>query len=344
MGRRGFGPAATLAAALLAGSAVITGCGSAGDDAGGRTASRAEERGDAAQSRPEEAEAGERQAGASEGDEQTERAGGSHRRDAGRESADSPAVSPSRIVRTASVTVVTKDVPGRLAEARTAVETAGGYVGDEASDQDASGNERSRVTLKVPPEEYEDVLADLSALGRMVERKVQAEDVTGQVVDTESRIRTQRASVARVRSLMDQATELSDVVTLESELSTRQAELESLQARLKSLEERTGMATVTLVLREPDAAPASDEDGAPSVGDALAGGWNAFVATLRWIVIVIGAAAPFAAAAALFYALWRAVRGRLPGGVRLPVRRTPVTAPDPAPAPDPLSPDSAGER
>ena len=66
----------------------------------------------------------------------------------------------------------------------------------------------------------------------------------------ESRIKTQRASVARIRELMDQATKLSDVVTLEGELSSRQADLESLLAQQTSLKDRTSLATITLSLSE----------------------------------------------------------------------------------------------
>ena len=73
----------------------------------------------------------------------------------------------------------------------------------------------SRVVLRVPQEKYDAVLAELAGAGKLLSRKADAEDVTDQVVDVESRIATQRASVNRVRALMDRAVKLSDVVTLE---------------------------------------------------------------------------------------------------------------------------------
>ncbi|WP_435858518.1 DUF4349 domain-containing protein [Streptomyces pathocidini] len=219
---------------------------------------------------------------------------------------------PSHIIRTATLTVRVKDVPTALTTARTAAENAGGYVGDETTDRDGSGHEQSRVVLRVPQAEYDSVLEALSGTGELIERKVNAQDVTDQVVDVESRVKSQRASVARVRELMDQATQLSDVVTLEGELSNRQAELEALEAQLKSLEERASMSTITLVLSEttPRAKPKEDED--PGFLDALEGGWDAFVATVRWIAVVIGAVLPFAVAFALLALIGRAVRSRLP--------------------------------
>ncbi|PJE93846.1 DUF4349 domain-containing protein [Streptomyces carminius] len=306
---------ALLATALLAAALALTGCSSGGGD--GSKATRSDRNAAAP-------EAADREAGSVQQQDTAK--------------AEDPAPAPTHIIRTASLTVTADDVPGALAEARTAVETAGGYVADETTDRDADGNERSRLTLRVPPQEYDALLEDLAGLGKPVERKVSAKDVTDQVVDVESRIRTQRASVDRIRELMDSATDLSDVVSLESELSSRQADLEALQARLESLESRTGMATVTLALREPDAKPAPEKNDETTIGDALAGGWDAFTATLRWIIIVLGAALPFAATALLLWLLWRTVRPRLLPAPRLrtrPAPPAPVTPPPPVTAQTP---------
>jgi len=220
----------------------------------------------------------------------------------------------THIIRTATLTVRVKDVPKALARARTAAEDAGGIVGDEKTSRDGTGRDRSRVVLRVPQERYEEVLTALEGTGRLVDRDAKAKDVTDQVVDVESRVASQRASVARVRELMDKATKLSDVVALEGELSTRQADLEALLAQRASLKDRTTMATVTLSLTEA-AAPTDtgNDDGDPTLVDALAGGWNAFVTVLRWIGVALAAVLPFAAVAAPLVLLWlRVVRPRLP--------------------------------
>ncbi|MFP3987304.1 DUF4349 domain-containing protein [Streptomyces sp. E11-3] len=217
----------------------------------------------------------------------------------------------THIIRTASLTVRVKDVPKALGTARDATLDAGGVVGSETTDRDRQGRERSRVVLRVPQEKYEDVMTALAGTGKLIERKKKAEDVTEQVVDVESRVKSQRASVARVRELMDQAAKLSDVVTLEGELSSRQAELESLLARRASLKDRTTMATITLVLSETAEKKAKDEDDDPTFLSAIAGGWNAFVTGLHWIAIALGAALPFAAALGLLFVVWRLVRARL---------------------------------
>lgn len=208
--------------------------------------------------------------------------------------AHSPELAGTHLIRTALLTVVTPDVAGGYTQALALTETADGYVEAEETAQD-DGGQRTQLSLRVPQEGYEELLAELSELGELRSRDVRSEDVTDQVVDVESRIATQEESVRRVRALMEDAASLSDVVTLESELSERTERLEALKSQQASLRERTGMAAISLTLREPGAA----EDVGPSVGDGLAGGWSALVTTGRWIVTALGAMLPFAAALTL---------------------------------------------
>ncbi|MFF0384833.1 DUF4349 domain-containing protein [Streptomyces sp. NPDC004286] len=229
----------------------------------------------------------------------------------GKSARRSPRLAPS-VIRTASLEVEVRDVPGALAKARQVTEDAGGYVGEESTDRDDDGSERTRVVLRVPSERYEEVLGSLQGTGKLLRRTARAQDVTDQVVDVDSRIKSQRASVARVRELMDRAEKLTDVVALEGELSSREADLEALLAQQASLKDRTGLATITLSLAGKGAHPAADDD-TPGFLDALSGGWHAFLTMLRWIALVVGAVLPFAALLALLVFLWRrVVRPRLP--------------------------------
>ncbi|MGA5504509.1 DUF4349 domain-containing protein [Streptomyces umbrinus] len=283
-------PVQLLSALCLAAALALTGCTGAAD--GGSSSS------DAKAGAPGANEAG---AGAADSDA----SGGK------KEQAAAPKLT-AHIIHTASLTVQVKDVPKSLDEARTVVENAGGMVGNETTDRDSEGRERSRVVLRVPSDKYEEVLMELEGSGKLIDRRAKAEDVTEQVVDVESRIKSQRASVVRIRELMDQATKLSDVVTLEGELSTRQADLESLLAQQTSLKDRTSLATITLSLSEtPVKKVAKDDD--PGFADALGGGWDAFVTMFRWIALALGAVLPFLVGAALLLFLWvRFLRGRTP--------------------------------
>ncbi|MER7900885.1 DUF4349 domain-containing protein [Streptomyces sp. NPDC096046] len=321
-------PAPALAALLLAAALALTGCSGGGEDSAGSSAA---DRGVAAPQADDEGGAKEAAPGGA---------------GSGARATAPPKLPTSHIIRTASLTVRVRDVPKALGQARTVTENAGGYVGSEATARDAEGRERTQVVLRVPVERYDGVLAELEGTGKLLDRSAKAEDVTDQVVDVESRIRTQRASVARIRELMDRAGKLSDVVTLEGELSSRQADLEALLARQESLKDRTGLATITLSLSETPAKKEAEEDDAPGFVDALAGGWSAFVTMLRWLAVAFGAVLPFAAVAALIVLLWlRVVHPRLSRRPEsAPVTTAPGPLPTARPAPESAQPRTPGER
>ncbi|MFF6988566.1 DUF4349 domain-containing protein [Streptomyces sp. NPDC010273] len=294
--RHSVRPLQALAALLLASSLALAGCSGGASD---KSSSASDAGGDAKAAAPDTA----RQEGA---------AGSGNARN----TKAVPKLTASSIIRTASLSVRVKDVPKALDEARTTTENAGGFVGNESTTRDGQGHERTQVVLRVPSDKYDEVLADLEGAGRLLQRTAKAQDVTDQVVDVESRIASQRASVARVRELMDRATKLSDVVELEGELSTRESDLEGLLAQQASLKDRTSLATITLSLSQTPVAKAAAKDDGPGFVDAVAGGWRVFVTMLRWIALSLGAVLPFAAVAALALFVWlRLVRPRRAGTV-----------------------------
>ncbi|MGW2348688.1 DUF4349 domain-containing protein [Actinacidiphila glaucinigra] len=319
--------AAAFGALALAAALTLTGCGAGGSESSADSAASDGKAGAAAPGLAEQP--GAREPAEADAPNATDKGSGSGQ---GTGAGKTPTLAQSYIVRTATLTVEARNVSGAVAKARTLVEGSGGYVGNESTSLDEDGLEYSTITLRVPPDGYDRVLKDLSELGTLRNRKVDAQDVTGQVVDVESRLKTQRASVARVRELMDRATRLSDIVALESELSSRQADLEALEAQQASLKARTGMATITLEVQEPplkESPKKKDDDFWATVGDALGSGWHAFYLTLRGILVVLAVVAPFAVLALAGYLGLRLLRRALP------VRRGVTAPPEPLPVPAP---------
>ncbi|WP_328906479.1 DUF4349 domain-containing protein [Streptomyces sp. NBC_00234] len=290
--RRSRRTTAALAAGLLAAVLAVGGCGAGSDDAATKSMAQSD----------------------------TKEGAGSAADRSGERSADGSKSAPesgrpkavTHVIRTATLFVEVKSVPRAVAAARAAAEGAGGLVSNETTERIDDEHESSHLVLRVPEDRYQDVLRSLAGSGKLLSRTSNAKDVTDQVVDIDSRIATQRASVTRVRKLMDQAEKLTDVVTLEGELSSRQASLESLLAQQASLKDRTSLATITLDLAEPDSPVAKPGDDEPGFLDALGGGWDAFVTMLRWIAMAIGASAPFLAVAAIALLVWRRLRRRTP--------------------------------
>ncbi|PZS34827.1 MAG: DUF4349 domain-containing protein [Pseudonocardiales bacterium] len=235
-------------------------------------------------------------------------------------------IGPARII-TAELTLRAKsgaDV-AKIANAATdMVTTAGGNQTGDRRTEAGSGTQADLV-FKVPPEKYPAILDRIAKLGKELSRSAQAEDVTDQVVDVDSRVRSQEASVARIRTLLTGAHTIGDVVQIEGELAKREADLESLKARQRALDGQTSLATITLHVRGPKAAVVSPAKKPRGFVVGLSHGWAAFTAATTWLLTAIGALLPFLITAGLALAAATAVRRRRQS-------RHPSPSADPAPA------------
>lgn len=201
------------------------------------------------------------------------------------------------IIYTANLTVRTNDVTAAAVRAKQLVTAAGGYVGDENTMNEPGSPTSADVTFKIPAARYAAVLDQLgsSRIGRRLSLRQQAQDVTQDVADVNSRVASAKATLASFRDLLHRTTDVDQIVQIEQEIATRESDLESLQARQRSLSRETAFATIAMRIESPTARPATKG----GLGNALASGWHAFTAFLSGVAIVIAVTLPFLALAAL---------------------------------------------
>ncbi|MFE3991892.1 DUF4349 domain-containing protein [Streptomyces goshikiensis] len=329
-GAYGHRSAAALAALSLAGALAVTGCSADGSGSSSDKAAVGE-----AAAKPQEGAAAPAQG----------KAGAGAAAPAAPKDGQQPAAVRPHVIRTATLAIETPDAQKALAAARTATDGAGGYVGNESTKRGEDGRMTSTLTLRVPGERFDSVLGAMEGSGKLLNRKVEAQDVTEKVADVDSRVKSQQASVVRVREMMDKASALGDVVMLESELSKRQSDLESLLAQQTALKDQTSMGTITVEVSEPPVERAAPEKEEPTFMDALSGGWNVFAGLVRKLGLALAAVLPFAVTAALVVAGVRIYRRYRPAkpkaglvpkwGPAVPAARRAPDAPAPGPNPGP---------
>jgi len=214
---------------------------------------------------------------------------------AGSAAAVAAAAAERREITTAELTVRTHDVTAAAARVGRAAAAAKGYVSDERTSSEG-GRTESMLTVRVPEAGLDRVMDEAAATGTALERTRTSEDVSGTYVDAASRVRSQTASVERIRALLARATTIGQVVQVESELARREADLDALKARLQQLEEQTTLATLTVVLTPP---PASAPPAQAGFGGGLSAGWHVLTVSLAVALAVLGAVLPFAVLVAL---------------------------------------------
>ena len=238
---------------------------------------------------------------------------------------DTVALAQAReVIRTGDLRLQVEDVGDAMADVRRIAGAAGGFVAQEEAVAD---DRRSTVTVRVPTDTFDDVRTDIADLGDVEEETVQAEDVTAEMVDVETRIESLRRSVTRLQEMLGGSGDVAQLATVEGELARREVELEAMLGQQRLIEDQVALATLSVSMFEDDAAPEPDEDAA-GFRDGLRQGWVTFVDVGRALLAVLGFVLPWAipAAAIGIPVRWWLLR-----------RRSPTTTPPPPPAPTPAA-------
>lgn len=207
--------------------------------------------------------------------------------------AEVPGNGQRSIVYTGDITVRVSDVDGAAGRLAGIAGAAGGYVSADQRSIDA-GQSSAAVTLRIPAGKFDGTLGQITGLGKELSRQITSQDVTAQVVDLDSRVKTQQASVDRIRALLAQATTIAEITSVESELTRREADLESLQAQLAALSDQAALSTITVHLLGPEAAVVVAKKKHGGFVGGLLSGWHALGASVGVLLTVLGALLPFA--------------------------------------------------
>ncbi|HSJ20640.1 MAG TPA: DUF4349 domain-containing protein [Nocardioidaceae bacterium] len=242
--------------------------------------------------------------------------------------ANRPVVQTRAVIRRGEVVLVTKEVNRARTEVDDLLASLGGYLASEDTFNDRSGRpERSVLVIRVPEPAFDEAMRALAGIGRTERTDRRSKDVTTEVIDVDTRVATQEASLARLQRFLRQASDVDDMIRLESEIATRQGTLESLLAQQKYLSDQTSMSTITVRLRTPASPPPQGPAQEAGFLVGLTDGWAALKTVLVAGATVAGMLLPFLVTLALLgVPLWLLVRAV--------ARRRGSTAPAVPPTPE----------
>ncbi|MEW6152680.1 MAG: DUF4349 domain-containing protein [Actinomycetota bacterium] len=234
-----------------------------------------------------------------------------------------------RVVRTAELAIEVDE--GRFGAAfdRVAAIAAShnGYVTSSSTSSagtDAKlpgGPERANsghLTLRVPSDRFEEARAALRQVGTVGSESLRGEDVGGQLVDYDARLRSLQAQEESLQTLVGRATNVGEVMQVQSALFSVRQQIEQLQAQRNQLEQAASLATISVSVYEPGAGAFVRPQPEPATGLARSfeRAVDGSVAVVGGMIVVVGYLAPLAVLALV---VW--------GVVRLRRRPTPPVAP-----------------
>ena len=237
------------AAAFLAMSLCLTGCG--GSSGTNSSASYKEEAG-AAGDYAYESYAAEEPAQMAEGEEYTA--------DGGSDDSALRAQDGQKIVYTGNLSIQTLEYDKSAASIRKKIKDVGGFSESESERDNnynwytygggSGGSRYLSITARIPSEQFESFINSLSGDGKVMNRSVNAENISRVYANKETYKKALEKEQERLLAMMDKAETIEDMITVESRLSEVERQLNIYNTDLAEMDKDVEFSTVYIELQE----------------------------------------------------------------------------------------------
>lgn len=158
-----------------------------------------------------------------------------------------------------------------------------------SSENESKGYDRINynVTVKVPPQNFDPLIGDLTKDRKLDNRWVNTSDVTERYYDLQSRIANKKKLEERYQEILKKADNVRDILEVERNLNQVRTEIESLQGQFKLLSHQVNFSNLDLSFYE--LVPYElDQEPRPGFGtrliNSLSAGWQGFLTFMVYLL------------------------------------------------------------
>lgn len=206
-----------------------------------------------------------------------------------------------QLIHTANITIEVND----LDAAEEAIERELSSLSGYAANTSRSSTMLS-IDMKVPASRFNDAVDDVAGMGKLIDKNVNAQDVTDRYYDLDSRINTKKILKERLESYLKSSANMKDLVAVETQLNSVISDLEAMQGQFTRLSNQIDYSSISVRFALPTG---KTERGWkwPSISGKVRGfvvGAAGFFTTLALVVLGIALfSPPIVLLAALIYCL-----------------------------------------
>ena len=211
-----------------------------------------------------------------------------------------------KIIRTATLTIEAADYNKYYNAVYEAVKRSGGYISQENQSQ-SDYKKENVLSIKIPVLQFDAAIALLingTGHEELIVKTISSDDVTGQVVDTKSRLESKRQVREKYLDLLKQAKNMKDVLLVQNEINDLQEQIEMATGRISYLNQSASYSTINLTFFQVlDSSIRIDEEPTfvKRVVAALQTGWD----LIQYVLVALTTIWPILLAAGF---LWFALR------------------------------------
>ncbi|MFZ4508432.1 MAG: DUF4349 domain-containing protein [Fimbriimonas sp.] len=155
-----------------------------------------------------------------------------------------------KIIRTGQLRLRVDNVGAAEKRVTKMATAAKGFVEATGSTDLDSTHPEITMTLRIPVSKFDGFFDQIESVGVRLSKSVSSQDVTGQLIDLEARLKTMRAEEVTLREILSRATKLGDVIALQQRLSELRGQIESLDGQRKAIAGQADYSTLELTLEQ----------------------------------------------------------------------------------------------
>lgn len=180
-----------------------------------------------------------------------------------------------KIIRTGNISVESKDLKKSKANFDVLVKKAGGYYEQESSSS-GSTYTNYNLTIRIPSLQFDSFLEGIEKENdKITEKSIQAQDVSLQYYDLESRLKSKRTYLDRYQKMVANAKNVKELLEIEEQIRLLQEEIESTESTLRAVKDQVSYSTIQVNIYNADSIiPHSDSGFWMKVKEALDFGWK----------------------------------------------------------------------
>ncbi len=162
-------------------------------------------------------------------------------------------LSARKMIKTANLSVETKNFDEFMAKLESNIFTMGGYLSSSSINGTSFQSEKVRyanLTVRIPSDTYDAFVSGIGGYGNVTYRTESVNDVTMAYVDTESRIKAYETEYATLLEILEKADNLNDVLVIQNRITEVTYQLESYRSQLRKYDDLISYCTVHLNISE----------------------------------------------------------------------------------------------
>lgn len=200
-----------------------------------------------------------------------------------------PQTDKKKIIKDGSMSIRTENIAEAKKHIDTILNKIDGYYEKEEAENNA--NEIShQLMIRVPAIHFDKLIIALENGGNnIINKSIQARDITEEYVDIQSRLAHKRDYLQRYRELLTKAQNIDDIVTVENSIRALEEEIESKEGRLRYLDDQVAYSTLHIRLfneKEYIYEPQLQGGFIEKVKRSLLYGWIGIVEFSLWMISV----------------------------------------------------------